>query len=101
MAHKAELEIIKQLFDNLDENDKKSFLKSIKSKSSTAETLNLTIKPKNCPHCHSTLLRKMARLMANNAIFALLVIKHSLIQTTRFFMVLKKICLFGKNTFIA
>lgn len=47
---KAELEVIKRLFSTLSDNDRESFLKSIKSKEGYIFTKEL----KECPHCKST-----------------------------------------------
>lgn len=52
-SSKQELEIIKQLFSNLSDKDKKSFLKSIKPKEQINEKLNLSRDLKECPHCKS------------------------------------------------
>lgn len=57
-TNKAELEIIKQLFQNLNSNDKKLFLKSIKEKEQISEKLNFTRNLTNCPHCHSKHFKK-------------------------------------------
>ena len=46
----AELEIVKQLSDD----DKKSFLKSIKSKEKQEQNFTFTKEIKECPHCKST-----------------------------------------------
>ncbi|ANV97736.1 hypothetical protein BBW65_02460 [Helicobacter enhydrae] len=53
-TNKAELEIIKQLFNALSDDDKKSFLKSLKSKKEISKKLNFTRELKECPHCKST-----------------------------------------------
>ncbi|WP_107952361.1 IS1595 family transposase [Campylobacter concisus] len=50
----AELEIVKQLFSTLSDDDKKSFLKSIKSKEKQEQNFTLTKEIKECPHCKST-----------------------------------------------
>lgn len=52
-TNKAELEIIKQLFQNLNADDKKLFLKSIKEKEQISKKLNFTRDLTNCPHYHS------------------------------------------------
>lgn len=57
-TNKAELEIIKQLFQNLNADDKKLFLKSIKEKEQISEKLNFTRNLTNCPHCHSKHFKK-------------------------------------------
>ncbi|ANE35595.1 IS1595 family transposase (InsA domain) [Campylobacter iguaniorum] len=49
----VELEIVKQLFSTLSDDDKKSFLKSIKSKKQE-QNFTFTKKIKECPHCKST-----------------------------------------------
>ncbi|ECK7683253.1 IS1595 family transposase, partial [Campylobacter jejuni] len=50
----AELEIVKQLFSTLSDDDKKSFLKSIKNKEKSEQNLILSKEIKACPHCKST-----------------------------------------------
>ena len=50
---KAELEIVKQLFSTLSDDDKKSFLKSIKSKEKSEPNFAFTKDIKECPHCKS------------------------------------------------
>ena len=50
----ADLEIIKQLFSTLSYDDKKSFLKSIKSKEKQKQNFTFTKEIKKCPHCKST-----------------------------------------------
>jgi transposase-like protein len=50
----ADLEIIKQLFSTLSDDDKKSFLKSIKSKEKQEQNFTFTKEIKECPHCKST-----------------------------------------------
>lgn len=50
----AELEIVKQLFSTLSDDDKKSFLKSIKSKEKQEQNFTFTKEIKECPHCKST-----------------------------------------------
>lgn len=50
----AELEIVKQLFSTLSDGDKKSFLKSIKSKEKQEQNFTFTKEIKECPHCKST-----------------------------------------------
>ena len=57
-TNKAELEIIKQLFSTLSDDDKKSFLKSIKDNQQITEKLNFTRELKECPHCKSTHFKK-------------------------------------------
>jgi transposase-like protein len=54
----AELEIIKQLFSTLSNDDKKSFLKSIKSKEKSEQNFTLLRELKECPHCKSTNFKK-------------------------------------------
>ncbi len=49
----AELEIVKQLFSTLSDDDKKSFLKSIKSKEKSEPNFAFTKDIKECPHCKS------------------------------------------------
>lgn len=53
-ASKAELEIVKQLFSTLSDDDKKSFLKSIKSKEKLEPNFIFSKEIKECPHCKST-----------------------------------------------
>ena len=55
---KAELEIVKQLFSILSDDDKKSFLKSIKSKEKLEQNFTFTKEIKECPHCKSTHFKK-------------------------------------------
>jgi transposase-like protein len=55
---KAELEIVKQLFSTLSDDDKKSFLKSIKSKEKSEPNFTFTKEIKECPHCKSTHFKK-------------------------------------------
>ncbi len=50
----AGLEIVKQLFSTLSADDKKSFLKSIKSKEKSEPNFAFTKDIKECPHCKST-----------------------------------------------
>ncbi|EKO4732241.1 IS1595-like element ISCaje5 family transposase [Campylobacter coli] len=50
----AELEIVKQLFSTLSDDDKKSFLKSIKNKEKSEQNLILSKEIKACPHYKST-----------------------------------------------
>lgn len=50
----AELEIVKQLFSTLSDDDKKLFLKSIKSKEKQEQNFTFTKEIKECPHCKST-----------------------------------------------
>lgn len=50
----TELEIVKQLFSTLSNNDKKTFLKSIKSTEKSEQNFTLLRELKNCPHCKST-----------------------------------------------
>ncbi len=57
-TNKAELEIIKQLLQNLNADDKKLFLKSIREKEQISEKLNFTKDLTNCPHCHSKHFKK-------------------------------------------
>lgn len=54
----AELEIVKQLFSTLSSDDKKSFLKSIKSKEKSEQNFTLLRELKECPHCKSTNFKK-------------------------------------------
>lgn len=61
-SNKQELEIIKQLFSNLIDKDKKSFLKSIKPKEQINEKLNLSRDLKECPHCKSTYFVKNGKI---------------------------------------
>ncbi len=51
---KVELEIVKQLFSTLSDNDKKSFLKSIKNKEKLKQNFIFSKELKECPHCKST-----------------------------------------------
>lgn len=51
---KAEPEIVKQLFSTLSDDDKKSFLKSIKSKEKLEPNFIFSKEIKECPHCKST-----------------------------------------------
>ncbi len=53
VTSKAELEIAKQLFSILSDDDKKSFLKSIKSKEKSEQNFTFTKNIKECPHCKS------------------------------------------------
>lgn len=53
VTSKAELEIVKQLFSILSDDDKKSFLKSIKSKEKSEQNFTFTKNIKECPHCKS------------------------------------------------
>ena len=55
---KAGLEIVKQLFSTLSDDDKKSFLKSIKSKEKSEQNFTFTKEIKECPHCRSTRFKK-------------------------------------------
>ncbi|WP_103623937.1 IS1595 family transposase [Campylobacter concisus] len=55
---KAELEIVKQLFSTLSDDDKKSFLKSIKSKEKLEQNFTFIKEIKKCPHCKSTSFKK-------------------------------------------
>lgn len=55
---KAGLEIVKQLFSTLSDDDKKSFLKSIKSKEKLEQNFTFTKEIKECPHCKSTRFKK-------------------------------------------
>ncbi len=50
----SELEILKQLFSTLSDDDKKSFLKSIQSKEQIAKKLHFTKDVKECPRCQSS-----------------------------------------------
>lgn len=54
----VELEIVKQLFSTLSSDDKKSFLKSIKSKEKSEQNFTLLRELKECPHCKSTNFKK-------------------------------------------
>lgn len=54
----TELEIVKQLFSTLSNNDKKTFLKSIKSTEKSEQNFTLLRELKNCPHCKSTHFKK-------------------------------------------
>lgn len=54
----AELEIVKQLFSTLSDDDKKSFLKSIKSKEKSEQNFTFTKEIKECPHCKSMHFKK-------------------------------------------
>ncbi|QKF91590.1 IS1595 family transposase [Campylobacter sp. CCUG 57310] len=49
----TELDIIKQLFDNLNEKDRKDFIKSIKQHSKKPKNIATTHKANHCPHCNS------------------------------------------------
>ncbi len=49
----AELEIVKQIFSTFNDNDKKSFLKSVKSKEKIEQNSTLLKELKECPHCKS------------------------------------------------
>ncbi|AFI05408.1 IS1595 family transposase [Helicobacter cetorum] len=51
--HTNELEIIKQLFNNLTETDKKAFLKTIKDKEKSITKTPIQKEIKECPHCKS------------------------------------------------
>lgn len=52
---KQELEIIRQLFNSLSDDDKKSLIKSLKLKNSdNKQNLNIKKEIKCCPHCQST-----------------------------------------------
>ena len=55
---KAEPEIVKQLFSTLSDDDKKSFLKSVKSKEKLEQNFTFTKEIKECPHCKSTCFKK-------------------------------------------
>lgn len=55
---KTGLEIVKQLFSTLSDDDKKSFLKSIKSKEKSEQNFTFTKEIKECPHCKSTRFKK-------------------------------------------
>ena len=54
----VELEILKQLFGTLNNDDKTSFLKSIKSKKKSERKFIFTKEIKECPHCKSTSFMK-------------------------------------------
>ncbi|HEB9431739.1 TPA: IS1595 family transposase [Campylobacter coli] len=54
----AELEIVKQLFSTLIDDDKKSFLKSIKNKEKSEQNLTFLREIKECPHCKSAHFKK-------------------------------------------
>lgn len=96
-----ELDILKQLFENLSDTDKQAFLTSVRQK----EQVKKVIEPRkitNCQHCQSThFVKKMVRNAITNAICVviaknLLLSKQALCSTTR-----KKTLKFRKNTFIA
>lgn len=52
-SNKQELEIVKQLFSTLSDDDKKSFLKSIKNKEQSEQNFTFLRELKECPHCKS------------------------------------------------
>ncbi|WP_267523179.1 IS1595 family transposase [Campylobacter sp. MG1] len=54
----TELEIVKQLFNTLSDDDKKSFLKSIKNKEKPEKKITFTKEIKECPYCKSTHFKK-------------------------------------------
>ena len=54
----TELEIVKQLFSTLSDDDKKSFLKSIKSKERLEPNFIFSKEIKECPHCKSMHFKK-------------------------------------------
>ena len=58
VTSKAELEIVKQVFSTLSNDDKKSFLKSIKNKEKSESNLTPSKEIKECPHCKSTHFKK-------------------------------------------
>ena len=66
---KAELEIIKQLFSTLSDDDKKSFLKSIKSKEKLKENFIFTRELKECPHCKSTYFVKNGKAQCKQRLY--------------------------------
>lgn len=54
----TEIDIIKQLFENLSEQDKKTFIDSIIKKQEKVEKIITQHKTKSCPHCNSTSFKK-------------------------------------------
>lgn len=54
----TEIDIIKQLFENLSEQDKKAFIDSIVKKQEKVEKIITQHKAKCCPHCNSTSFKK-------------------------------------------
>ena len=54
----VELEIVKQLFSTLSDDDKKLFLKSIKSKEKSKQDFTFAKEIKECPHCKSMHFKK-------------------------------------------
>lgn len=95
-----ELDILKQLFENLSDTDKQVFLTSISQK----EQITKVIQPKqitNCPHCQSTHFVKNGTKCNNQRYLCRDCKNHSLNKQAQFSITPKKILKSGKNIFIA
>lgn len=91
VTSKAELEIVKQLFSILSDDDKKSFLKSIKSKEKSEQNFTFTKNIKECPHCKSAHFIKMVKMAILKDLFVRIVVKHLQLAITQYYLPLKKI----------
>ena len=95
-----ELDILKQLFENLSDTDKQAFLTSVSQK----EQVKKVIEPRKITNSHIANLRtlsKMEKTAVINAIYVAIAKNPLLNKQARFYLVRKKILKFGKNTFIA
>ncbi|VYS92838.1 Uncharacterised protein [Campylobacter ureolyticus] len=96
----AELEIVKQLFSTLSNDDKKSFLKSIKNKEKSEQNFTLLREIKECPHCKSTHFKKNGTTYGKQRYICNDCKKPLLSQMILYFLVLKKTYLYGENIYI-
>lgn len=94
-----ELDILKQLFENLSDTDKQAFLTSVSSKEQVKKSLNQE-KLRSAHIANLHISSKMAKIVATN-VFCVVIVKSLLLSRQALFSTTRKKTLkFGKNTFI-
>ena len=91
-----DLDILKQLFENLSDTDKQDFLTSVSQKEQVKRVIE-SRQITNCPYCQST---HFVKNVITSVIFVGIVKSPLLNKQALFSTTLKKTLKSGKNTFI-